>query len=352
MKEPTTIPLPKIRYEYNEPVNKQEPFSFVTLALPAWVAAALAIISALKTLYDLFKKEDTSWLDDLRNQLNVIIDLLEDVIDILNRLDVIIREAVRDELLVFLRSELGAYIIEYREIVKTIELDPDYDASTRLKDLYENTREVSRRVQTYGYAHCHTVCLCYLVESGLATASNAPIPAVIPRVETYEDFFTKSIDKNAKGSVAWAIDRKTNEVNDMRRILDEARTGSTDEYYSYDQGPFICTVKFRITISGSVDDGWGFTVEALEKKCRGNPEGPPRADVDLLSIRLPSDAVRKHDQLKDQTRQYVESLHAKRNEYFDAKNGLEILKKTHDQVDEYLDLAKEYLRKHQIKSVE
>ena len=157
---------------------------------PATVAA---IAGAVLKLIDLFGGGDEEELiEAIRDDIDYMISLIEEVVDILKEIEVVIKEGW----VTFVKTELQSYINTVSDSHEIWELalnssDTEFRSQTlnEITNVYTGLQVKARNAASYGYAHYDSIALAFVAEGHLCRLLAKPNiylkDTLIPRYQNY-----------------------------------------------------------------------------------------------------------------------------------------------------------------------
>ena len=120
------------------------------------IGAVIESIASIKQLFSSGSDLDqiNRKIDELSRQNAEIINRLDAIVDVLNNLNVVVRSAVHDEFVNFLRSDISASMLLYYETVRALNNNPSYatTARVRFQENLGHLRRITRQISGYGFA--------------------------------------------------------------------------------------------------------------------------------------------------------------------------------------------------------
>jgi hypothetical protein len=250
-----------------------EPVTATTLA-----TIGAAIVGILKKGIDDLSKDIGEWLKDIESSIENVQRKLEDIIDLLRRLEV----KIEVEFETYVRRSLSAEFSTYSDNVAEYVKDPAREeASIRLQ--LRDVQKAARLAMEYGYAADLTLCVAFRMELDLMLLMDRLDESKRKSCDAYLSHFAKTLDPNMPGSLAQRRRTLEQAVEERRKACPTLREQRTrwPNAVSWTVEDEVVTERsihrfhttyqedFDVIYNGSLADGYTYRVEFLNNVRKG-----------------------------------------------------------------------------------
>lgn len=261
------------------PLVPVDPVTAITVA-----NGALDIAIKLKSLFGRDDDDSERILKELaiiRRQNEIIIKQLAAVLEILNNLGVIVRKAVRDEIVQLIKDRLSVALLRFYETYHVDVEHPELrdQAKQKYLALRPTFADLGRLIatgSTYGYGHFHTVGLSMIVEDWLSKRVGDAPAFRRQAAMTYIAYFDSALDVTDTGSIGAQLKALQEQSARLVDILDKAdkkiREGFS-QTWDYVTHRGSKTEYYQVTETVLGDRHAGYSSRRTEKLVKTETEG-------------------------------------------------------------------------------
>ncbi|UKE47062.1 hypothetical protein [Xanthomonas cerealis] len=208
----------------------------------------------------------------IRRQNEIIIKQLAAVLDILNNLGVIVRKAVRDEIVQLIKDRLSVALVRFYETYHVEVEHPELkEQATQkyaaLRPTFADLGYLLATGRTYGYGHFHTVGLAMIVGDWLAMRLGDAPAFRRQALLTYIAYFEDALHPGEPGSIGAQLLSLRGQTDRLNTILDQADRKVADGFSrTFDQvkQERSKTYYYKVTEAAVGDRVKGYSVNRTE----------------------------------------------------------------------------------------
>ena len=273
-----------------------------------------AIIKVIGTIVVEFMKNSAAkkkdqYIKDIKEELDYIVSLLQDVIKQLKELEIFIDEKFREFIVIQLNStietitdNIDGWNNDINSTDEAIRLRTELQISNTFSELQQNARAAFK----YGYCHYDSIGFAFSLEIFLSEILKKDKNSIKNYCQRYLTYFDLATNGAVNGSIQFVKDKITTEINSLTSAYVPKTVQSGSHYHhlgkAHPLGPETVYYKTFLIINGNINDGFTFSVYTKDDYTTENYDNTQAIQTGYIN------AYNRHKDLKEKLKKTDDAI--------------------------------------------